>query len=177
MKSTKSKPRERENIVDILKKLKRGPQIITPKDSGVIIAETGLRSGMKCIDAGGGSGFMTIMLANIVAPEGKVYTYEVNPEFANIVKQNVKSCGLENIVTVKNKSAEEFREKNLDLITLDMKGSENVVSKAYDALKKGGFLCIYSPHVEQQKAAAENMIKAGFRHLKTIENIQREWQL
>ncbi|MBI2583404.1 MAG: methyltransferase domain-containing protein [Candidatus Aenigmarchaeota archaeon] len=164
-----------DNIIDLLKKCRRGPQIITPKDAGVIITETGLNSGKRCLDAGGGSGFLTLMLANVVAPKGRVYSYEKNPNFAEIVKHNVKLCGLEKIVTVKNRDAEEFSEKNLDLITLDMKGAENLIGKCHKALKNKGFLCVYSPHIEQQNAASKRMKKEGFSQIKTVENIQREW--
>ena len=166
-----------ENLVDLLRKCRRGPQIITPKDASVIVAETGLRSGMRCLDAGGGSGFMTLFLANIVAPNGKVFSYEINPQFAEIVKQNVKTCGFQKIAAVKNKDANKFAEKNLDLIVLDMKGAENMVARSHKALKTGSFLCVYSPHIEQQKLCAEKMIKAGFRQMKTLETVQYEWQL
>ncbi|SVC45785.1 uncharacterized protein METZ01_LOCUS298639, partial [marine metagenome] len=43
---------------DLMKKFKRGPQIILPKDAGLIIAETGIGEGSKVIDAGTGTGWM-----------------------------------------------------------------------------------------------------------------------
>ena len=43
---------------DLIKKTKRGPQIILPKDAGTIISYSGIGAGSKVIDAGTGSGWM-----------------------------------------------------------------------------------------------------------------------
>src|SRR3989338_10080473 len=109
---------DEKNIIDLLKKLRRGPQIIMQKDAGSIIAYTGLSSGKKCLDAGAGSGYLSIMLGNIVAPTGRVTSYEIKKDFYENVKKNVKICGLEKVVKVKNNDVKNFTEKNLDLITL-----------------------------------------------------------
>lgn len=163
-------------ITDLLRKCKRLPQIITPKDAAQIIAVTGASNGWKCLDAGAGSGFLAIFLGNAVAPDGKLVTYEKNKDYAKAVKSNIKFCSLENTVTVKNKDIlKGFGEKNLDLVTLDMKHAEKVIGKAYKALNYGGWLCVYSPHIEQQRESREKMDKAGFAFSKTLETIQREW--
>ena len=164
-----------DNIVDLLRKCRRGPQIIMQKDAGIIIANTGIKSGSKCLDAGAGSGFLSIMLGNIVAPSGRVTAYEIKKDFYENVKKNIKICGLDKIIKVKNKDAAKFTEKNLDLITLDMKNAEKMVKKANRALKDGGFLVVYSPQIEQQIEARKEMEKTGFKAVRTIENIQREW--
>ena len=67
-------------VIDFLKKAKRGPQIILPKDFGLIISVTGCSPGWKVVDAGTGSGFLTILLANL---DCKVYTYEKEKRFFN----------------------------------------------------------------------------------------------
>ncbi len=165
-------------LIDLLKKAKRGPQIITPKDAGAIAAVTGVTSGWRCLDAGSGSGFLALFLGNLVRPDGNVYTYEKKKENYEIVKKNITHCGLENIVTVKNADAlKGFKEKSLDLITLDMQFAEKLTKKAYSALKPGGWLCVYSPHIEQQIKAVKAMEKEGFVHIRTMETIQREWKV
>ncbi len=165
------------NFIDLLKKCKRGPQVILPKDAAVIASVTGLRSGWKCLDAGGGSGFLALYLGNLVQPGGKVSTYEEREEHFDIIRENIECCGLEGVVQAKNTDAKNFVEKDLDLVTLDMKGSEKLIKKAHKALKKGGWLVIYSPHIEQQKAAVEEMKALGFGDLQTLETLQRNWQV
>ncbi|MBI5061451.1 MAG: methyltransferase domain-containing protein [Candidatus Aenigmarchaeota archaeon] len=164
-------------IIDMLRKCRRGPQIIMPKDAAAISAMTGLANGWRCLDAGGGSGFLSLFLANNVKPDGHVFTYEKEKGFAKNIQYNIEFCGLEDVMTLKNKDVSAFNERDLDLITLDMRDAEKIIPKAYRALRTGGWLCVYSPHIEQQKAAVAAMQKAGFIHLRTMENIQREWKV
>lgn len=162
-------------INDFLHKAKRGPQIIMPKDAGIILSATGAGGGWKCLDAGAGSGFLAILIGYAVSPNGSVTTYEKKKEFAEKVRRNIEFCGLEKIVKLKEGDAKKFTEKNLDLITLDMPDAEKMIKKCHRALKSGGFLVVYSPHIEQQKSSAKEMQKLGFVQIKTIENMQREW--
>ncbi len=80
-------------------------------------------------------------------------------------------------ILVKNKDIlKGFSEKNLDLITLDMKDCEKVIPEAYKKLKKGGWLVVYSPHVEQVIDVMNEMKRSGFEDVKCVENTVREWQ-
>lgn len=162
---------------DLLKrKMKRLPQIIMPKDASLIIAFTGINNDSLIVDAGSGSGFLAMFLANYVA-KGKVVTYEKNKEFYEVTKRNVKISDLNNI-EVKNKDITKgIDEKNVDLVTLDMKDAERVVRHAYKALKPGGWLVLYSPYMEQVIKVRREIKKRNFTQVMTVENILREWQI
>jgi tRNA (adenine57-N1/adenine58-N1)-methyltransferase len=147
---------------------------VLPKDTAQIIAITGARSGWQCLDAGGGSGFLSLFIANIVAP-GKMTVYEKKKEFAKNIEHNARFSGLKNVI-IKNKDVSAFSEKNLDLITLDMQGSEKIIKKCHKALKSGGWICIYSPHIEQQKRVMKEMERI-FTHIRTIECVVRDWKI
>ena len=163
-------------LADMMKKLKRGAQIVMPKDAAQIAATTGLERGWKCLDAGSGSGFLAIFLGSMVGKRGRVYTYERREDFYRIAKKNIEKCGLEGVVKIKNEDVKNFRERNLDLITFDMKDSHKLVGRARKRLKAGGWLVIYSPHIEAQIRAREEMEKEGMFIHSTIENIQRRWK-
>lgn len=160
------------SYIDIERKFRRGPQIIMRKDAAAIVAATGLRPDWRCLDMGGGSGFLALFLANLV-PNGSVTCYEIKKEHAKIIKHNIGISGLKNIKLV-NKPAEKFSGRSFDLITMDFKGAEKLIGKCHKALKSGGFLAVYSPHIEQQIACRKNMEKI-FKQIKTTENYQREW--
>jgi tRNA (adenine57-N1/adenine58-N1)-methyltransferase len=162
-------------IKDLLAKCKRIPQIITAKDAAQILAVTGLRSGWRCLDLGGGSGFLSIFLANYAQP-GSVVTYEKDKKNAENIENNVKFCDLKNI-TVKNKPAEKFTEKDLDIITTDFVNAEKNVKKFFAALKPGGWLVMYSPQIEQHQRSRKELNRMNFDYIKTIETIQREWKI
>jgi len=163
-------------IIDLLGKCKRTAQIVMPKDASQIIAITGIGKGWKCIDAGSGSGFLAIFLAHIVGKKGKVYTYEKRKDFYERVKKNVEICNVAEIVEVKNDDVRNCKEYGIDLITLDMKGAEEIIGTLKEHIKLGGWLIVYSPHIEQQIIVRQKMEKEGFGWIRTIETIQREWK-
>lgn len=163
----------RPTIIDLLKKAKRGPQIIMPKDAGMIVSVTGCSPGWKVVDAGTGSGFLSMLLANLGC---NVYTYEKKKEFYEIAKKNVKNFGLKNILLKNADIAKGIKEKNVDLITLDMQNPEKIVKYAFNSLKAGGWLAVYSMHIEEVKRVYEEFNKYDFTDIKILENIQREWQ-
>lgn len=167
---------KKSNLLDILKKLKRVPQIVTPKDASLILGYTGISPDSLIVDAGAGSGFLCIFLA-YYCRKGKVVTYEKRSDFAKVVRKNVKSSGLKNIVVKEKDILEGIEEKKVDLITLDMKGVEGVVENAFRVLKPGGWLVVYSPYIEQVIFVREKMEKLDFTQIKTIENIVREWRV
>ena len=163
----------RPNIIDFLKKAKRGPQIILPKDLGLIVSITGCSPNWKVIDAGTGSGFLTLFLGNLGC---KVYSYEKEKRFYNIAKKNLKKYGLKNIVIKNSDITKGIKEKNVDLITLDLKNPEKVIKHAFKSLRPGGWIVIYSMHIEEVKRVFKELKKHDFTNLRIIENLQRNWQ-
>lgn len=143
------------------------------KDAAAIVAATGLQPDWRCLDLGGGSGFLALFLTNLV-PNGSVTCYEIKKENVEVIKYNIGISCLKNIKLF-NKPAEKFSGKNFDLITMDFKNAEKIVKKCYSALEKGGFLAVYSPHIEQQIKVTAEMEKAKFLNIKTAETIRREW--
>lgn len=161
-------------IIDFLKKAKRGPQIILPKDSSVILSVTGCSPEWKVVDAGTGSGFLAMFLANIGC---KVYSYEKRKEFYEIAKKNVNNFGFKKILIKNSDITKGINEKEVNLVTLDMQNPEKAVKHAYKALKSGGWLAVYSMHIEEVKKVYEEIKKYDFTDLKILESIQREWQI
>jgi tRNA (adenine57-N1/adenine58-N1)-methyltransferase len=165
------------NVIDILmKRAKRLPQIVTPKDVSMILAYTGISTDSLIVDAGAGSGFLIMFLANY-CHDGEVITYEKRPEFCEVVRKNVDLVGLKN-VTVKEKDVTKgIDEKNVDLFTVDMEDAEKIIKKVFDVLKPGGWLVVYSPHIGQVINVRKKIDKLNFTQVKTIENIYREWRV
>ncbi len=152
------------------KSLKRGPAIMKEKDIGAILANVDIDKNSVVLDAGAGSGLMTIYLAKFVK---KVYSYDSNKEFLNIAKENSKFFNLKNI-TFKNKDiTKEIREKNLDFINLDMKDPQRALKNTKKALKQGGYLSAYLPNITQVIEFCKAL--NGFKLIKVFEIIERDW--
>lgn len=158
-------------------KAKRGPQVILLKDAAMMAAYSGLESGDKVVDAGTGSGWLAAYLAKVVAPNGKVTTYERRKEFIKIAKKNFELFNLKNI-KIKNKDIYDgITEKNLDLITLDLQEPFKIIPYAEKALKKDGYLVVYSPQITQVIEFVNRAEKSKLKVEKIIEVMEREWKV
>lgn len=162
-------------FIDMYEKIKRGAQIISLKDVGAIITETGIDNQSRVLDVGAGSGALTCYLAHIVK---EVFAYEIREDFAKITQGNIDYLGLKNVKLKIGDITKGIKEKNLDLITLDLKNPEDVVIHASKALKRGGFLVFYTPQVIQALNAVNKAIDSGnFVYVKTKEMGEREWKV
>jgi tRNA (adenine57-N1/adenine58-N1)-methyltransferase len=162
------------SFIDKYSKIKRGAQIITRKDIGAILTETGINKESKIVDAGAGSGALALYLAHIAK---EVVTYEIRKDFFKLVSENIKNLGFKNI-KIKNKDINEINEKNVDLVTLDLPEPWNVLKKVAKALKSGGFIVAYNPNISQVGQFVEEVsLNENLIYLKTIELIEREWDI
>ncbi len=163
------------SFIDLYEKIKRQAQIIPLKDIGLIISETGISPDWKIFDSGSGSGALSCFLAHL-ASKGKVFTYDIREDHMAICQKNIDLFELKNITCSIHDVYTGFPQKNADLITLDLPEPWLAVNHAKEALKIGGFLVSYSPSVPQM-ADFVNSIPQGLVHLKTIEIIEREWEV
>jgi len=178
-KQTKIKDKEfwifKPSLMDKLQGLKRKAQVILPRDLAHIITNCSIESGHTVLEAGIGSGSLTIALATAVAPNGKVVSYDNREDFIKHALKNLKTMGLEGLVTTKNKDVTEgIDEKDLDAIIIDIPNPYDAVSHAWKALKVGGYLCTFSPLISQVEKTVDEIKKNKFIEVKTYENIQRE---
>jgi tRNA (adenine57-N1/adenine58-N1)-methyltransferase len=154
------------------RKLRRGPQVILPKDIGIIVAYSGIGKDSVCVDAGTGSGWLAVGLARICR---HVYSYDIREDFLKIAEYNVNFLGLDNVTLELGDVTKRIRETDVDLVTLDMPGSEKALRNARKALKPGGTVVGYLPHVEQVKAFVLKLDSLGFTDVHTIEAIVRDY--
>ena len=166
-------PKKTISTLDLLKKIRRMPQVILPKDAALIAAYTGLQSDWRVLDAGTGSGFLAVFLAGLVK---EVISYEKRKEFADNIKKQVKKLGIKNLKIINKDILSANIRGKFDLITLDMKFAEKAIEKLDKNLKDGGFFAIYSPHIEQVKEVRKVLEEKGYE-IVIIENIVREWKV
>jgi len=163
------------SIQDKLQALKRQAQIILPRDSAHIIMNCSIESGFTVLEAGIGSGSLTIALANAVAPKGKVISYDIRQDFIDHAMKNLKMANLDGYIETKIKDVTlGIYEKDLDAIILDIANPWEAVPHSFKALRVGGYLCTYSPLISQVENTIKEIKKYNFIEVKTLENIQRE---
>ncbi len=159
---------------DVAELIERGPQVMIHKDIGLIIAKTGINKDSVIVDAGGGSGMLSLSLANICK---EITVYENNAEHSRILSKNIAMVGLKNIKLKQQDITKGIGEKEVNLITLDLPEPWKVTALAEKVLKVGGFLVVYLPNLLQVKEFIASTKNTAIKVLETIELLERKWKI
>ncbi len=161
-------------IRDRIFKTDRRTQVLYPKDIGHLLFQMGISAGSRVAEAGTGSGALTCALADTVRPNGRVYSYEINPGFQRTAAGNIKRAGLTEYVELKlGDVTEGIDEENLDAVVLDLATPWLVVPLAYEALAGSGVFASFSPTIEQVMKTVSALREHPFIDIETVELILR----
>jgi len=164
-------------LADILINLKRSTQILYPKEIGFILVTMGVGEGQRIMEAGTGSGAMTIALSYAVGSTGKVYSYERRAEFQRLARKNVTRLGLENRVEFKEREiVEGFDETDVDAFFLDVPGPADYIPQVRAALKPGGFFSALVPTVNQVQTLLLALRRNNFAFIEVCEILLRYYK-
>ena len=165
---------------DLFNHLERTGAPMMPRDIGLVIGHTGVAAGDRALDAGTGTGVLAAYLGRLGVG---VTTYERDPEFADVARENMATAGVTDRVDVRTgdltdeldalAGGVERADSGYDLLTLDTGDAAAAAERANDLLAPGGFLAVYSPFVESARECVEAARSAGLAEIETLETIQR----
>jgi tRNA (adenine57-N1/adenine58-N1)-methyltransferase len=159
---------------DLLLHIKRQSQIIYPKDIGYILLRLSVTPGKTVVEAGTGSGSLTLALAWFVGPEGKVISYDRREDMQNLAHKNLERVGLDERVELKLKDIEEgFEETDIEALFLDLPAPENYLEQARAALANGGILGMIVPTTNQVAAILRSLSMHAFELIDVCEILLR----
>ncbi len=162
-------------FADDLKRIKRLPQTMSPKDIGLIITTTGIGKDSMVIDAGSGSGATACNLARMCK---NVITYDSEQKHTALTAQNARFLKLTNITAKKGNIYQKIPEKNADLFVLDVPMPWKALATAAKSLKIGGFIAAYTLQASQLQQFVNALNKdKHFLFLKSAELIERLWKV
>jgi tRNA (adenine57-N1/adenine58-N1)-methyltransferase len=165
---------------DLFNHFERTGAPMMPRDIGLVIGHAGIGRGDRVVDAGTGTGVLSAYLGRTGAD---VTTYERDPEFAEVARENMRLAGVDDRVEVRTGDlTEELDElvenvdesSAFDVLTLDTQDADAVVARAPDLLADGGYVAVYSPFVEQTRDVVGAAREAGLGGVESLETIQRE---
>src|SRR5207245_9149252 len=163
--------------VEVVNSCSRPTQIMYRQDIGYAIYQLGLKDRDTVVEVGTGSGALTGALAQAVARNGRVYTYENREEILRSQKKNVEKTGLSSLISFRNiDPSQGFLELNADAAVIDLGDPWKMVAPAWDALAGGGMLAGFTPTVNQLEKLAEALRRGGFLVLEAVELVMREFK-
>jgi tRNA (adenine57-N1/adenine58-N1)-methyltransferase catalytic subunit len=165
----------RPSIGDILTQLRRSAQIVTPKDAYQLLYMTGIAPGARVVEAGAGSGALTVVLAWAVGSAGSVISYDRRPEFLEVARHNVLRAGLEARVEFRQRdvAVDGIDAHDIDAILLDLPEPWNVLESARRALRVGGCVGTYCPTYNQLERTVRALRSGGFEEIRSVELLER----
>jgi tRNA (adenine57-N1/adenine58-N1)-methyltransferase len=165
------------SLAELMKEVKRRSQIIYPKEAGRIIFKLNIYPGRRVIEAGSGSGALTLALARFVAPTGRVYSYELRPDMLVTARTNVDKAGLLEYVDFKQRDiGEGFDETEVDAVFLDVREPGAYLPQVKAALKNSGFFGAIVPTTNQVSHLLRDLKYHDFGGLEVEENFLRTYK-
>ncbi|MEY4101538.1 MAG: hypothetical protein RLZZ567_782 [Actinomycetota bacterium] len=166
-------------IGDFVLSMPRGATIVYPKDAAMILGVADIFPGAKVIEAGVGSGALSISLIRAVGNEGRVDSFERREDFAAIATENVRTYfgEIPEQWRLQVGSVQEFStNEKYDRVILDMLAPWECVAFAAEVLRPGGVFLAYVATTTQLSSTAEALKEDGrFTEPLSSETIVRDW--
>jgi tRNA (adenine57-N1/adenine58-N1)-methyltransferase catalytic subunit len=166
-------------LADYVLTMPRGATIVYPKDAAMILGIADIAPGSRVLEAGVGSGALTISLLRAVGTSGSVDSFEKREEFASVATKNIRHYFGQDPDnwTLSIGAVEEFtHSKTYDRIVLDMLAPWECIEMASQVLEPGGVFIAYVATTTQLSQVAEAIKESGhFTEPESSETILRGW--
>ena len=142
-----------------------------------IVRTMGLKPGDVVADLGAGTGYFTRRLARAVAPSGRVYAVDIQPEMLKHLKEKIEKAGIRNVVPVLSESDDpKLPRASLDWILLvdvyhELQQPKPMLAKMRDALKRTGKIALVEYRLEGLTA-----LHVREEHRMSKEQVLAEWE-
>jgi tRNA (adenine57-N1/adenine58-N1)-methyltransferase catalytic subunit len=168
-------------LVDFVLSMPRGAAVIYPKDAAQIIAMGDIHPGATVLEAGAGSGSLTCALLRAVGPTGRVISYEIRDDHAEVAVRNVTTFFGERPANWElriDDAAAHAAAEPVDRAILDMLSPWEVLPTVAEALNPGGVLIGYVATTTQISRLVEALReRGGFTEPAAWETFMRSWHV
>ena len=160
--------------------MKRIATVVYPKDIGIILSYANVYPGAKVLEAGSGSGALTIALSDAVGSTGSVISYDVREDMSKLAQSNLETVAEfpQNVSFKVGNLQEEDLESDFDSAVLDMPEPWHCIENVSNSLKLGGVLLTFLPTIMQVSDLVESLRKSDeYALIATREIMERPWQI
>ena len=172
-------------LADYVLSMPRGAQVVYPKDSGQVIAMGDIFPGARVLEAGVGSGALTMSLLSAIGESGRLLSIERRDDFARIAASNVDSWfeGHHPAWELRTGdfaevTANHVADASVDRIVLDMLAPWENVGESARVLVPGGLLLAYAATTPQLSRTVEALRHCGlFTEPESWESMVRTWNV
>ena len=166
-------------LADYVLTMPRGATIVYPKDAALIVGFADIFPGARVLEAGVGSGALTLSLLRAVGPSGSVHSVERREEFAANATSNIENYfggrPANWSLAIGSVQEQEF-DHEFDRVILDMLAPWECVDMAAKVLRPGGVFMAYVATTTQLSATAEALKEDGhFTEPESFESMVRGW--
>lgn len=168
-------------LPDFVLSMPRGAQVVYPKDAAQVVQMADVFPGAHVVEAGVGSGALSMSLLRAVGDTGRLSSYERRQDFADIARANVeRHFGGPHpawSITV-GSLQDELAETDVDRVVLDMLAPWECLDAVSRALRPGGVLCCYVATTTQLSTTVEALRAHGtFTEPQCSETLVRTWHV
>ncbi|MDO4908535.1 MAG: tRNA (adenine-N1)-methyltransferase [Corynebacterium sp.] len=175
----------RHLMVDYVLSMPRGAAVIYPKDSAQILVEGDIFPGARVLEAGAGSGALSMALLRAVGEHGEVISYEIREDHLEYAKSNVEAYFGEHpknwdlrLGDLSQIHLSDIGDKPVDRIILDMVEPWTCLDTVSELLVPGGVFMTYVATVPQLMKIMEGIREQKcFTEPKAWESLVREWKV
>jgi len=164
---------------DFVLSMPRGATIVYPKDAAMMVGVADIFPGAKVIEAGVGSGALSISLLRAIGTNGQLSSFERREDFADIATENVRSyfgTVPANWSLTIGSVQDSAVDKKYDRVIFDMLAPWECIAFAAEVLRPGGVVLAYVATTTQLSATAEAIKEDGrFTEPLSSETIVRDW--
>ena len=166
-------------LADYVLSMPRGATIVYPKDAAMILGVADIKPGIRVLEAGVGSGALSISLLRAIGEGGVLHSVEIREDFAEISEKNVSSYfggKPANWNLTIGALQDQSYEADFDRVILDMLSPWECLDVAAKALVPGGVFMAYVATTTQLSKIAEAIKESGnFTEPESSESIVRGW--
>jgi len=168
----------RPTLEDYVLLMPRGATITYPKDAAAMVMMLDLAPGMRVLEAGTGSGALTLFLSRAVGTEGRVVSYERREDFQRRARENIARWGAGNVELRRGElEGAELEEAAYDAVAIDLMEPWKVAPAVARALKPGRPAVFYLPNITQVLELLKSIAPLPLRHERTLEVHHRTWDV